>query len=193
VDDDGGGGGGGAFVGKLKLPARGRRLPTPPQPDAYEFSIRTPVTPARWEDYDVELTAAFDALLGALAVDDQCAAVDAALRFAYYWYNFMPLARGSALCGLTSLLGALLAAGAPARAPMPPSYQADWEAILEGSPEAFVASMAAWMLPPELGGGSAAAGPPPCAPADELPAVADVLRTLRERLEALNGPGAPRI
>ena len=23
-----------------------------PQPDAYEFSIRTPVTPARWDDYD---------------------------------------------------------------------------------------------------------------------------------------------
>lgn len=22
------------------------------QPDAYEFSIRTPVTPARWDDYD---------------------------------------------------------------------------------------------------------------------------------------------
>jgi hypothetical protein len=22
------------------------------QPDAYEFSIKTPVTPARWEDYD---------------------------------------------------------------------------------------------------------------------------------------------
>jgi hypothetical protein len=25
---------------------------TPIQPDAYEFSIRTPVTPARWDDYD---------------------------------------------------------------------------------------------------------------------------------------------
>lgn len=31
----------------------GAEPPKPrPQPDAYEFSIRTPVTPARWKDYD---------------------------------------------------------------------------------------------------------------------------------------------
>jgi hypothetical protein len=32
------------------------------QPDAHEFSIRTPVTPARWEDFDKELTAGFEAI-----------------------------------------------------------------------------------------------------------------------------------
>ena len=30
------------------------------QADAYEFSIRTPVTPARWEDFDKELAAGFE-------------------------------------------------------------------------------------------------------------------------------------
>ncbi len=38
-----------------------------PQPDAYEFSIRTPVTPPRWKDFDRELAAAFEGCLQALA------------------------------------------------------------------------------------------------------------------------------
>lgn len=41
------------------------------------------------------------------------------------------------------------------------SYQTDWEAILESSPERFIASVSSWMFPPELssssGGGSTAA------------------------------------
>ncbi len=177
----------------------------PPQPDAFEFSIRTPVTPARWAAYDAELAVHFDALLAALApagggasaaadapVADAAGAGAAALRFTYYWYNFMPLARGSALCGLAALLGALLAAGAPVRAPMPAGFQADWEAILESDPDAFAAAIRAWAWPPELGGAPTAA-PRPCAPPCALPGVAATLDTLRARVEALNGPGAPPV
>jgi hypothetical protein len=190
----------------------------------------------------------------------------------------MPLARGSALCGYVSLLGAFLAAGAPVRAAMPkvsvhvwwwkawdvvgvaykhkflyawmvcvgarwppadlppslgttrcrPSplrclcdariphpqhYQTDWEAILESQPANFIASVSAWMLPPELAaqqdgsrhdGGTGAAAPaeapaeaptpqPPCPPVDQLPKVIELLPTMRARLEALNGPRVPRI
>lgn len=132
-----------------------------PQPDAYEFSIRTPVTPARWDDYDQELAGLFDMLAGALAARGVAGVADAALRFAYYWYNFMPLARGSAFCGYVFMLGAFLAAGAPVRAAMPQHYQTDWEAILESRPASFIASVAPWMYPPELsssGGGSADGG-----------------------------------
>ena len=39
----------------------------PNQPDAYEFSIRTPVTPPRWKDFDAELEAAFEGILAAFA------------------------------------------------------------------------------------------------------------------------------
>jgi hypothetical protein len=39
----------------------------PQQPDAYEFSIRTPVTPPRWEDFDKELDLAWEALVDCLA------------------------------------------------------------------------------------------------------------------------------
>eukprot|EP00951_Prasinocladus_malaysianus_P042820 scaffold525755_cov33-Prasinocladus_malaysianus.AAC.1 len=36
------------------------------QPDGYEFSIRTPVTPPRWAEFDKELDAAWEALLTAM-------------------------------------------------------------------------------------------------------------------------------
>ncbi|PSC68513.1 suppressor of RPS4-RLD 1-like isoform X1 [Micractinium conductrix] len=174
-----------------------------PQPESFEFSIRTPVTPARWDDYDEELEGMFERLSAALAERDAPAAAEAALRFAYYWYNFMPLARGSAFCGYVAMLGALLASGTPVRARMPTSYQTDWEAILESSPQRFLASVAPWMYPPELqhaargegggGGGGGAAAAPPCDPVDQLPQILEVLPTMRARLEALNGPDAPRI
>lgn len=32
------------------------------QPDGHEFSIRTPVTPFRWADFDKELSTAFEAI-----------------------------------------------------------------------------------------------------------------------------------
>ena len=61
------------------------------------------------------------------------------------------------------------------------SYQTDWEAILESSPQRFLASVAPWMYPPELqhaargegggGGGGGAAAAPPCDPVDQLPQV----------------------
>lgn len=172
-----------------------------PQPDAYEFSIRTPVTPARWRDYDKELSAVCEGLFEALMAGNLPAVADQALRFAYYWYNFMPLARGSAFCGYVALLGVFLAAGAPIRAGIPKSYQTDWEAILSTSPQDFIASVSPWMLPPEVTQGEGGGGgidrtpplPPPCPPVDTLPQVIDVLDTMRKRLEALNGPDINRV
>lgn len=35
------------------------------QSDAHEFSIRTPVTPTRWEDFDKELKAGFEDICAA--------------------------------------------------------------------------------------------------------------------------------
>lgn len=34
-------------------------------PDGHEFSIRTPVTPPRWDDFDKELTQGFEAICSA--------------------------------------------------------------------------------------------------------------------------------
>lgn len=41
------------------------------------------------------------------------------LKFAYYWYNFMPLARGTAVCGYITLLAIFLAAEMPITTAIP--------------------------------------------------------------------------
>ena len=55
---------------------------------------------------------------------------DVALRFVFYWYNFMPLTRGTAMCGLLALHAILLAAGYAVSEPLPEGVQIDWLAIL---------------------------------------------------------------
>ncbi|GFH13146.1 Cir_N domain-containing protein, partial [Haematococcus lacustris] len=63
------------------------------------------------------------------------------LVFAFYWYSFMPLARGSAACGYTTILALFWAAGMPITASIPKSYQVDWEAILSQHPDDFIRSV----------------------------------------------------
>lgn len=43
--------------------------------------------------------------------------------YTYYWYNFMPLARGTAAVGYTTMLGLFWAAGMPVTTPIPTDYQ----------------------------------------------------------------------
>jgi len=118
-------------------------------PDGYEVSIRTPVTPPRWIDFDEELRTAWEVLMGALVDGNRPAIATAALHFAYYWYNFMPLARGTAVVGGMFLQAVFLAADMPVTASIPKGYQTDWEAILSSKVGDFVASVSAWMLPRE--------------------------------------------
>ena len=66
-----------------------------------------------------ELAASWEAIVAALAAADKPAVAEAALGYAYVWYNFMPLARGSAVVGYITLLGIFLAAGMPISAPIP--------------------------------------------------------------------------
>lgn len=57
--------------------------------------------------------------MAALAAGDRPAVARAALGYAYVWYNFMPLARGTAVVGYVTLLGVFLAAGMPIAAAIP--------------------------------------------------------------------------
>jgi tetratricopeptide (TPR) repeat protein len=142
----------------------------------YEVSIRTPGTPHRWSQFDVEMSHHFAELCRAARCNETAAAVQAAHRLAFYWYNFMPLSRGTAASGLCVLHAMLLAVGVERRAPVPSRMQVDWEAILRPSPEDFVASLRDWFVND--------------APASDallnLPAVSDVLPTLRHLLTAVN-------
>jgi hypothetical protein len=125
---------------------------------------------------------------------DHPATAAAILTYAYYWYNFMPLARGTAAVGYSTILALFWAAGMPVTSSIPSSYQVDWEAILAQRPQQFREAVSGWLLPPqargEAGSEQQAQQFPPVL---ELPPVTEVLGTMRARLEALNGPDARRI
>ncbi|CAI5995202.1 unnamed protein product [Closterium sp. NIES-64] len=154
----------------------------------FDFAIRTPVTPPRWKQFDAELTAAWRDLCAAV-LDRALETADAAryrqriqeniLRIGYYWYQLMPLTRGSAMVGLIAVLGLSMAAGMLTTAPIPHAMQVDWEAILVPHFAAFNASVAPWLYAPA----TVLAAP------SHLPLVAHVLPSTRHVIAALNHQG----
>ncbi|XP_045812223.1 suppressor of RPS4-RLD 1 [Trifolium pratense] len=121
----------------------------------FDFAIRTPCTPARWEDYDAEMAMAWEALCNAYCGENYGSTDfdvlenvrDAILRITYYWYNFMPLSRGTAAAGFVVMLGLLLAANMEFTGSIPQGFQVDWEAILNLDPDSFVDSVKSWLYP----------------------------------------------
>jgi hypothetical protein len=111
-------------------------------PNGFEYSIRTPGTPDRWKDYGIEL----DHIWGALCTSARAPrsdeniklCVEHLLTLAFYWYNFMPLSRGTAACGLISIVSMLLALDLELGDSLPDDVQPDWDAILEAEPCRYV-------------------------------------------------------
>jgi len=158
-----------------------------PDTNAYELSIRTPCTPPRWKEYDAEIEALWSALITGAAEKepDYPKLQELILNLVFYWYNFMPLARGTAASGYVSLLGLFFAIGRPVTATIPQGVQVDWEAILSQHPTDFISSVGAWLLPGSLGRADAA-----CAvDVASLPPVGDVFPTMRAMIEGLNNDG----
>lgn len=123
-------------------------------PEGFDFSIRTPGTPLRWAQYDAELTSAWEDLCSAMC--DVDATVEAqslraervqacVLRLTFYWFNFMPLARGTAVVGHVVLLALMAAAGMEVTSPIPSGMQVDWEAILTSRVETFQSIVQPWL------------------------------------------------
>ncbi|KAL3019592.1 hypothetical protein AAZX31_05G094900 [Glycine max] len=121
----------------------------------FDFAIKTPCTPARWEDFDEEMAVAWETLCNAYCGENYGSTdfdtlenvLDAILRMTYYWYNFMPLSRGSAVVGFIVMLGLLLAANMEFTGSIPQGFQVDWEAILNLDPNSFVDSVKTWLYP----------------------------------------------
>jgi hypothetical protein len=136
-------------------------------------------------------------------------AADAILRYAFFWYNFMPLARGTAVVGYITILSMFLAAGMPVQSSIPKArfcsdscccnfhlsskylrkcnvqgVQTDWEAILAHSAEEFIGNVSPWLYPAVAQG---AVKTDASDPLDGLPDLSKTLITARHRLEALNG------
>ena len=64
------------------------------------------------------------------------------MTYCYYWYNFMPLARGTAAVGYTTMLGLFWGAGMPVTATIPKDYQVmglqRWEGAVGGESALWV-------------------------------------------------------
>ncbi|GMI76873.1 SUPPRESSOR OF RPS4-RLD 1, SUPPRESSOR OF RPS4-RLD 3 [Hibiscus trionum] len=125
------------------------------QQRGYDFAIRTPCTPSRWEEFDAEMTMAWEAICNAYCGETYGSTDfnalksvrEAILRMTYYWYNFMPLSRGTAAVGFVVLLGLLLAANMEFAGNIPEGVQVDWEAILNFDPNSFADSIKSWLYP----------------------------------------------
>ncbi|KAL2317336.1 hypothetical protein Fmac_031212 [Flemingia macrophylla] len=115
----------------------------------------TPCTPAGWEDFDEEMSMAWNTLCNAYCGENYGSTDfnmlenvrDAILRMTYYWYNYMPLSRGSAAVGFIVMLALLLAANMEFTGSIPQGLQVDWEAILNLDPISFVDSVKTWLYP----------------------------------------------
>lgn len=121
----------------------------------FDFAIRTPCTPARWDDFDAEMASAWEVLCNTYCGETYGSndfgtlenVREAILRITYYWYNFMPLSRGTAVVGFSVMLGLLLAANMEFTGSIPEGSQVDWDAILSLDPNSFIESVKSWLYP----------------------------------------------
>lgn len=141
-----------AFEGKR---LEGTRITLVKMERGYDFAIRTPCTPSRWDEFETEMSRAWEAICSAYCGEAYGSTDfnvlenvrDAILRMTYYWYNFMPLSRGSAVVGFVVMLGLLLAANMEFIGNIPQGVQVDWDAILNFDPNSFVDSVKSWLNP----------------------------------------------
>lgn len=182
-------------------------------PEGVELSIRTPLTPSRWAQYEPEMQAAWQAYLNAAQAQQAAmhdglhdgshdgshnashgssaagdapsrAVLDAVLRLTFFWFNFMPLTRGSAATGWAMLMALMLACDFEVTTPMPEGVSLDWEAILTPSLDEFLTANRPWL---ERACRRRGAGET----VTDLPLVGEVLGTYRTMLEALAAVEGP--
>jgi len=116
---------------------------------SYDFSIRTPGTPERWEQFSKEFDKLWEedvkeAIEGCSGRVDL---VQVSLKVFYYWVHFAPLTRGSAAVGHGMMLSLLRAGGKEMRlgGGQLEGVQLDWEAILRSDADEFVSAWSGWL------------------------------------------------
>lgn len=149
-------------------------------PEGFEYSIRTPGTPPRFVEYEEEMDFIWAQFMTEAKKPkderDLDRLSDLILTLTFFWYNFMPLARGTAACGYVGLLGMFLALDIDIDTPVPKGFQVDWEGILTPNCEDFIAALKGWMYPARK----------ETSMLHGLPDVACKIDTLRKLIAALN-------
>ncbi|XP_067844716.1 tetratricopeptide repeat protein 13 isoform X3 [Heptranchias perlo] len=146
------------------------------------FSVETQTTEERTQQYHDEIEALYKDLSSkgkALILSTELGEADAVcnliLSLVYYFYNLMPLSRGSSVVAYSVIMGALMASGKEVTGRIPKGKLVDFEAMTTPSPEAFSKIGKNWMNLKSL-------------PAmySSLPSVLETFPTKRTMIEVLN-------
>ncbi|XP_020626195.1 tetratricopeptide repeat protein 13-like isoform X2 [Orbicella faveolata] len=142
------------------------------------FTMDTPTTPSRTAGYHSELDHIWRHLNDEMrrpGNKDVDVVGNDILSLVYYFFNLMPLSRGSSAVAYTVALGLFLAVGRETTGKIPPGKEVDLEAMIGGSVENFTKNVKGWLGLRKLS-----------KPVSSLPLVSEVFPTLRTVLEALN-------
>ncbi|XP_075452694.1 tetratricopeptide repeat protein 13 isoform X3 [Ascaphus truei] len=103
------------------------------------------------------------------------------LSLVYYFYNLMPLSRGSSVVAYSVIMGALMASGKEVSGKIPKGKLVDFEAMTAPGSEAFSKTAKSWMNLKSLPSSY-----------KSLPSVSEIFPTLRTMIEVLNTDSSPR-
>nr|XP_045005930.1 tetratricopeptide repeat protein 13 isoform X4 [Jaculus jaculus] len=152
------------------------------------FSVETQTTEDRTQLYHAEIDALYKDLTAkgkVLILSSEFGEADAVcnliLSLVYYFYNLMPLSRGSSVIAYSVIVGALMASGKEVAGKIPKGKLVDFEAMTAPGSEAFSKIAKSWMNLKSI------------SPSYKtLPSVSETFPTLRSMIEVLNTDSSPR-
>ncbi|XP_023379553.1 tetratricopeptide repeat protein 13 [Pteropus vampyrus] len=116
------------------------------------FSVETQTTEERTQLYHAEIDALYKDLTAkgkVLILSSELGEADAVcnliLSLVYYFYNLMPLSRGSSVIAYSVIVGALMASGKEVAGKIPKGKLVDFEAMTAPGSEAFSKIAKSWM------------------------------------------------
>uniref|UniRef100_A0A8C0B0H2 Tetratricopeptide repeat domain 13 n=1 Tax=Buteo japonicus TaxID=224669 RepID=A0A8C0B0H2_9AVES len=146
------------------------------------FSVETQTTEERTQLYHAEIDALYKDLTAKgkiLILSADLGEVDAVcnliLSLVYYFYNLMPLSRGSSVIAYSVIMGALMASGKEVSGKIPKGKLVDFEAMTAPGSEAFSKIARSWMNLKSISPSY-----------KNLPSVSETFPTLRTMIEVLN-------
>ncbi|XP_034518410.1 tetratricopeptide repeat protein 13 isoform X2 [Ailuropoda melanoleuca] len=152
------------------------------------FSVETQTTEERTQFYHAEIDALYKDLTAkgkVLILSSEFGEADAVcnliLSLVYYFYNLMPLSRGSSVIAYSVIVGALMASGKEVAGKIPKGKLVDFEAMTAPGSEAFSKIAKSWMNLKSISPSYKA-----------LPSVSETFPTLRSMIEVLNTDSSPR-
>ncbi|XP_039097182.1 tetratricopeptide repeat protein 13 isoform X2 [Hyaena hyaena] len=152
------------------------------------FSVETQTTEERTQLYHAEIDALYKDLTAkgkVLILSSEFGEADAVcnliLSLVYYFYNLMPLSRGSSVIAYSVIVGALMASGKEVAGKIPKGKLVDFEAMTAPGSEAFSKIAKSWMNLKSISPSY-----------KSLPSVSEMFPTLRSMIEVLNTDSSPR-